>query len=327
MKKWLVTLLVVTGCCMVFAGGVQEKSSSGEKKDVTITFATAATTGALYPLGSAICNTWSTKLPYIHATAQASNGGIQNLNLVADQEVQIGAAVTSIVCDSMNGEGKFKGHANPNVRILAGLYYNPNQVVVTQSSGINSLKDLDGKRFASGAPGSTTEVETNLHLTALGINYPSSMKVQYVGFTEAIDLMRNKQLDGAWIMAGTPTAAVTEMTSTAGGKLIGIDESLIEKLHEKYPWYAKYIIPAGTYANQTEDITTSAIKMVIFTDSRVSDDVIYDLTKAFWENLPELAESQKVLKSVSLKQGITDLANLPLHEGAARYYREAGILK
>ena len=84
------------------------------------------------------------------------------------------------------------------------------------------------------------------------MNYPDDIDAQYVGFTEASDLLRNKQLDGAWIMAGVPTAAVTEITATAGGKLVPMDEALIEKLQETYPWYAKYTIPAGTYSGQDQ---------------------------------------------------------------------------
>lgn len=141
--------------------------------------------------------------------------------------------------ESMNGTGVFEGNADPNLRVLAGLYYNPNQVVVSAESGIETLNDLKGKRFAPGSPGGTSEVETNYHLTALGMNYPDDIDAQYVGFTEASDLLRNKQLDGAWIMAGVPTAAVTEITATAGGKLVPMDEALIEKLQETYPWYAK----------------------------------------------------------------------------------------
>ncbi|WP_320129714.1 TAXI family TRAP transporter solute-binding subunit [uncultured Sphaerochaeta sp.] len=326
MKKSRVLLLLVALLIPVtlFAAGTQESGAKSQK--TVINFPTAATTGAVYPLGAAMCNLWNTKLPNVRASAQASAGGIANLNMIADGEAQLGVAVTSIMYESYNGIGSFEGRANPNLRVMIGLYSNPNQVVVTDSSGINSLADLAGKRFASGAPGSTTEVETSIHLKTSGIDYPDGLKVQYVGFTEAIDLMRNKQLDGAWIMAGIPNAAVTEMLSTAGGKLLNIDESLIAKLKEKYPWYGAYTIPAGTYPKQDSDVLTSAIKLTICTDARVDADVVYELTKTFWENFDELKATQAPLKKVNSKDAVKDLAGLPLHEGAARYYREIGLL-
>lgn len=327
MKKFKVLVLFVFFLVpiMLFASGTPETASPKPQKTV-INFPTAATTGAVYPLGSAICNMWNTKLQNVRASAQASAGGIANLNMLADGEAQLGVAVTSIMYESFNGIGSFAGRANPNLRVMIGLYSNPNQVVVTGNSGIESLTDLAGKRFASGAPGSTTEVETSIHLKTSGINYPEALRVQYIGFTEAIDLMRNKQLDGAWIMAGIPNAAVTEMLSTAGGKLLNIDASLIEKLKKDFPWYGAYTIPAGTYPGQNSDVLTSAIKLTICTDARVDADVIYDLTKAFWENFEELKTTQAPLKQVNPKEAVKDLAGLPLHEGAARYYREIGLL-
>ncbi|MFA6688881.1 MAG: TAXI family TRAP transporter solute-binding subunit [Sphaerochaetaceae bacterium] len=323
MKKRLLSVLslLLLIPAMVFAGGAQES----ERKTV-INFPTAATTGAVYPLGSAISNMWNNEIPNIRVSAQASAGGIANLNMIADGEAQLGVAVTSIMYESYNGIGSFEGRPNPNLRVMIGLYSNPNQVVVTKNSGIDSLSDLAGRRFASGAPGSTTEVETGIHLKASGVDYPDALKVQYVGFTEAIDLMRNKQIDGAWIMAGIPNAAVTEMLSTAGGKLLSIDGALIEKLQAGYPWYGAYTIPAGTYPGQDADVLTSAIKITICTDARVDADAVYAMTKAFWEHFDELKATQAPLKQVDPKEAVKDLAGLPIHEGAARYYREVGLL-
>jgi uncharacterized protein len=330
MKKVLVSMLaamvILSGC----AAKTDENGSSkktGAKETVTINIPTAATTGALYPLGSSIANLWNNDLDFVKANAQASNGGIDNLNLLQSGEAQVSMAVTSIMYQSYKGEATFEGRANKKLRVIAGLYYNPNQVVVKKDSNINSLKDLAGKNFASGAPGSTTEVETKLHLGEAGVSYPDGLKVQFVGFTEAIDLMRNRQLDGAWIMAGLPTAAVTEITSTANGKLVSIEEDVITKLQAKYPWYAKYSIPSGTYDGQDQDITTTAIKMAMFTTADLSEDVVYALTKSFWENIDTLKQSNNALKGLKIEDAVTDLAGLLLHDGAIKYYKEVGILK
>lgn len=317
----------LTGCGGGNAAQESNTDAADGKEPVSISFMTAATTGTVYPLGSAIATLWNDELDYVNASATASNGGVENLNCIREGEAQIGVAVTSIMYESMNGTGAFEGNPDPNLRVLAGLYYNPNQIVVSEDSGITSINDLKGKRFAPGAPGGTSEVETKYHLTAAGLTYPDDIDAQYVGFTEASDLMRNKQLDGAWIMAGIPTAAVTEITSTAGGKLVPMDEALIEKLQETYPWYAKFTIPAGTYNGQDEDVLTSAIKITICTSADVPDDVVYDLTKTFWENVDTLAESQSVLKACSVEEAVTDLAGLPIHDGAAKYYKEVGVLE
>ena len=196
MKKWSM-FLAAAACACVLASPLQ----AAERKKMNISFPTAATTGALYPLGAGIANLWNTKLGYVNARVQASNGGIQNLNLLKAGNAQVSFAVSSITYEALNGERGFKDRAYKDVRVLAGLYYNPNQVVARTDSGVASLADFKGKSFAPGAAGGTTEVESRIHFTETGLKYPGDIKAHFVGFTESIDLMRNKQLDGVWIMA------------------------------------------------------------------------------------------------------------------------------
>ena len=314
-----VALLIFTSAAL---SGTGQAAGGGR---VHIGFPTAATTGTIYPLGAAICNLWNTRLPYVNATVQASNGGVQNLNLLRSGEAQVSFAVSSIVHEALNGKRGFAGRAYPGVRVMAGLYYNPNQVVARLDSKVDGLAGFKGKHFAPGAAGGTTAVEAEIHFTGVGLKYPQDIRPHFVGFTESIDLMRNRRIDGAWIMAGVPTAAVTEMAATAGARLIGMEEGLIRKLQAEYPWYAEFIIPAGTYANQPEPVRTTAVKMLLITDASMPDEVIYDLTKTFWEHLAELGEAHAVMKSVDIGMATTDLAGVPLHPGARRYYREAGL--
>ena len=321
MKRYILSISIVLLVTMALV-----PAASAAKK-INISFPTAATTGALYPLGAGIANLWNTKLDNVNARVQASNGGIQNLNLLKAQDAQVSFAVSSITYEALHGLRGFKDREYKGVRILAGLYYNPNQVVARNEAGVNNLSDFKGKRFAPGAAGGTTEVESRVHFTAAGLQYPNDIKAQFVGFTESIDLMRNKQLDGAWIMAGMPTAAVTEMCATADGKLVSIDDAIIAKIQTEYPWYSKFTIPAGTYDNQKENIQTTAVKMLLITDASMPDDLIYSLAKTFWENVSDLSKAHAVMKTVTPDMAVTDLANIPLHPGAEKYYKEIGLLK
>ncbi len=321
MKHWI----CMCGLALLLA--VTTAPAAGAAGKVNLSFPTAATTGALYPLGAGIANIWNTKLDNVNARVQASNGGVQNLNLLMSKDAQVSFAVSSITYEALHGMRGFKDRPYKDVRILAGLYYNPNQVVARAEANVNSLEDFKGKRFAPGAAGGTTEVESRVHFTAAGLQYPDAIKAQFVGFTESIDLMRNKQLDGAWIMAGMPTAAVTEMCATAGGKLLPMSDELIRKVQAEYPWYSKFTIPAGTYENQTADVQTTAVKMLLLTDASMPDDLVYSLTKTFWENLGELGKAHAVMKTVTPDMAVKDLSNIPLHPGAERYYRETGLLQ
>ena len=318
MKK---ILLLALAAALLLAGCTKEGKPTQE-----IRLSTAATTGALYPLGGALASLWGENLEGVRVTAQASAGGIENLRLLAEGEAELGFAVTSLLWEAQQGEGSFEGAPNDQIRVLAGLYYNPNQVVVTEQSGAQAMEDLEGLRFAPGTAGSTTSVETEIHLEQLGSDYPDGIQAQVVGFTEAVERMRNRQLDGAWIMAGLGNAAVTEIMATADGRLLSMDDSLIEALQEKYPWYARYVIPAGTYANQEEDVVTSAIKLALFCSAELDEQTAYELTRIMWENMDTLQQSIPALEGVELQDAVTDLAQIPLHEGARRYYEEQGLL-
>ena len=314
-------LFLALAAALLLAGCTKEGKPTQE-----IRLSTAATTGALYPLGGALASLWGENLEGVRVTAQASAGGIENLRLLAEGEAELGFAVTSLLWEAQQGEGSFEEAPNDQIRVLAGLYYNPNQVVVTEQSGAQAMEDLEGLRFAPGTAGSTTSVETEIHLEQLGIDYPDGIQAQFVGFTEAVELMRNRQLDGAWVMAGLGNAAVTEIMATADGRLLSMDDSLIEALQEKYPWYARYVIPAGTYANQEEDVVTSAIKLALFCSAELDEQTAYELTRIMWENMDTLQQSIPALEGVELQDAVTDLAQIPLHEGARRYYEEQGLL-
>lgn len=288
-----------------------------------INIPTASTTGALYSFGNSLANLWNENLEGIRANSQASNGGIDNLNLLSQNEADVSMAVSSNVYQAYYGLEKFENRPNKNIRIIAGLYYNPNQVVV--SKDINKIEDLKGKSFAPGAPGSTTEYETQIHFEAAGLKYPEDINPQYVGFTEAIDLKRNNQIDGAWIMSGAPASAVTEMLKTTDTKILEIPEELVNQMRETYPWYSNYTLKAGTYEELTEDTNTSAIKMVMFCSSELDDQLVYNLTKTFFENLDNLKTVHPFLKDVTIETATQDIAGLELHEGAKKYYDEMNI--
>lgn len=300
--------------------------SAQNHKPVTIKFPTAGASGALYAVGAAITNMWDSKISFVKASSQASNGGIDNLNQIADGESQVSIAISSNCYQSFYGTDSFKGAANKKLRVIAGLYFNPNQVVVTKKSGIKTLADVKGKHFAVAAAGSSVEGECNNHFTTVGMKYPKDIKAEYIAFGDAADMLQNGTIDGAWIMSGTPAAAVSQACS-AGCTLVNIDDSVIAALQKKFPWYAKYTIPAGTYPGQTADVQTSAIKMVMFCNTTLDDETVYQLTKTLWENIDALGQAQKNLKGLTPQNAVKDIAGLELHNGAKRYYKEIGVIK
>ena len=128
-------------------------------------------------------------------------------------------------------------------------------------------------------------------------------------------------------MAGTPNSAVAQIMTTTDSKILPIPADMIEALKADYPWYANYTIPAGTYDKQDEDVETSAVKLTLFITADVDEETVYQMTKVFWENWDMLTSTHKALAAADPAQACTDLAGVPIHDGAARYYREIGLLE
>lgn len=323
MKKVNKLFLLSTLCITLLAGCKSTKA----REHTTITIMTANSNGSIYQFGQDLASLWNHDLSYVTATSYETEGGLENLQALESNEGNIGFAVTSIAYEAYTGTGPFEQKANDKLRVIAGLYYNPNQLVVTKDSGIQSLDDLVGKRFSPGTIGSTTVTEAKNHLSTDEIDMYEDCQILNTSFTDSIKLMKQGDLDAAWIMAGIGNSAVMQMTQEANATLINLSDSTIASLMNTYPWYVKYIIPAGTYYNQTEDVQTTAIKLVLLTTADVKEEVVYDLTKEFWENIEQFNNSSPSLQSISVAGAITDLSNLPLHDGALKYYKEIGILK
>lgn len=322
-----VTVSTLAGCGST-GGSSSSQDTSAQESDhatVTINFPTADASGTLYAVGAAITNLWDTEIDFVNASSQASNGGIDNLTQVSEGEAQVSIAISSNCYECLNGQNSFEGYAYDDLKVIAGLYFNINQVVVTQSSGITDLTDVKDKHFAVSAAGSSVEGECSNHFTAAGLNYPDDIQVEYISFSAAADMLSNDTIDGAWIMSGTPAAAVSQALSS-GCRLLNISDEVISTLQQDYPWYVPVTIPAGTYPNQDEDVQTSAIKMVMFCRGDLDEETVYQLTKVFWENIDALGQSQASLAGLTPEEAVKDIADLPLHPGAQKYYTEIGVL-
>ncbi len=291
-----------------------------------INFVTAGTASTFYPISATMVGLWNDNIEGMRAVATPSGGGIDNLNQAYDGEAQIGIANANLVYQAQEGLASFEGYANDNLRIFAGLYINPNQVVVTKDSGINCVADLVGKKISIGAAGSTTVDEAIVHLGAIGKTV-DDLKAEYMDTSAAADAISNKLLDGVWIMAGTPNSAVTQIMTTTDSKIMPITAEEVEVLKAEYPWYASCEIPAGTYNGQDEAVATSGVKLTLFITADVDEETVYQMTKVFWENWDYLTETHAALKKADPKEACNDVAGVEIHPGAARYYREIGIME
>lgn len=319
-KSWFgISILLSVGLLVSACTSNAESSES-------LTFTTGTTTGVYYPLGALLSTHWTNETE-IDVSSQGSNGSVENLNLMKQGEADLAFTTVNIIWEAYNGEGSFESGAYEDVRILGNLYPNVSHIIASDDSGITEIGDISGTSFVPGAAGSATEIESKLILEAHGVDI-GQVNENYVGFTEAVDLMRNKQVDAVNIYTGVPASAATELISTVDSKVISFsDEGIANMTTDDYPWNFEYTIEEGTYDGQEGPIKTVGQFSSIAIDANVDEDTVYEITKSLWESLDKLAEGHAVAKQFDPAEAVKGTADVPLHPGAERYYKEIGVLK
>ena len=205
---------------------------------------------------------------------------------------------------------------------MGGLYAEAVQLI-TMDPNIKSVADLAGKSVSIGAPGSGVYFNAMDVLTAAGLT-ENDIKPQYQSFADSTDALKDGKIDAAFIVAGAPTAAITELCTTNDAYLVPIDGAVADKLMADCPFYTSYSIPAGTYNGQDADVTTVTVKATLIVSASASDDDVYNLTKAIFDNVDAIAAENGKGKELSVENATSGMS-APFHAGAAKYYAEKGV--
>jgi TRAP transporter TAXI family solute receptor len=285
---------------------------------------TGGTSGVYYPLGVALSEIYAEGIPGARTQVQATKASVENLNLLEQGKGEIAFSLGDAVALAVKGDAD-AGFPAPldKLRGIAAIYPNYIQIVASKDSGINSLEDLKGKSLSVGAPASGTELNTRAILAAAGMSYDDLGRVEYLPFAESVELMKNRQLDATLQSAGLGVASIRDLASAVPITVVSVPPEVVAKIGAPY---LTATIPAGTYEGQAADVATAAVGNFLVTREGVSDDTAYAMTKLLFENLDQLAAAHAAAKAIDPKKALEGMP-LPLHPGAERYYREAGILK
>ena len=287
-----------------------------------VSIATGGTSGTYYPLGGAIAQA-VTKGSSIQATAETANASVANVNLVAQGEIEIAFVQNDITFWAYNGQQMFKDPLK-SVRSVASLYPEHIQFIVTKDSGVTTLTDLKGKRVGVGAPGSGTEGDCKAIFEVAGMTYADLKSVDYLDFGATTSRFKDNQIDAGIVVAGFPTASIMDLATTKPVQLLAFDDEFMAKLSKAHPYFISSMVPGGTYAGMDQDVKTPAVMAILVTNESVSEDVIYEFTKAMWENIDVVHAAHAKGKEINLETALDGLT-APLHPGAARYYKEKGM--
>lgn len=317
MKKGITAALAILAVVMVLTGC----TAAGPKNYI---LATGGTSGTYYPFGGAIANIWNTKVENMNVTAQATGASAENLRLINKGDAEFALVQNDVMDYAYNGTDLFEGEKLSNLATIGTLYPEVVQIAVSKSSGIKSIADFRGKRISVGDAGSGVEFNAKQILEGYGLTF-DDIKKSNLSFKESAEGIQNGTLDGCFVTAGVPNSALQELAFTAGLILIPVDGDAADKICSKYGYYTKTTIPGGTYNGTDTDTAALAIKCTLAVSSKLDTDTVYQMTKALFENLPELATAHAKGKEVTAEKAITGVS-VPFHEGAVKYFKEIGLM-
>jgi uncharacterized protein len=290
----------------------------------SINILTGDPSGVYYPLGVALSSIYGKALAGAQATVQTTQGSVQNLNLLQVGRGEAAFALGDSVDFAWNGAAEMGFSSKlDKLRTIATLYPNYIQIVATRDSGIETLADLKGKRVSVGAPRSGTEVNARRVFEAAGLSY-DMMSVEYLPFSESVELMKNGELDATLQSAGLGVASLRDLARSVPISFVPVPEDIIARIGDST--YISRVIPAGTYQGEEDPVTTATINNLLMTHEEVPEEVVYAMTKEMFENLTHLTAAHPAAQGISLEHA-SQGSPVPLHPGAERYYREKGVLE
>ena len=302
---------------------------------------TGGTAGTYYPIGGLLANAISNPpgsracndggscgAPGVVATAVASNGSVANINGIQSGSLESGFTQSDVAYWAYTGTGVYEGKPKvADLRLIGNLYPETIHLVARKGANIRSVADLKGKRVSLDEPGSGTLVDARIILGAYGLT-EKDVTAEYLKPNQAGDKMKDGGLDAFFFVGGYPTSAISELaTSGAGIDLVPVTGPEVDKMRQQYGFFSPDTIPANTYKGVGE-VKTIAVGAQWVTSAKQPDALIYEVTKATWnDNTRKLLDAGHAKGKAITKGSATVGAGIPFHPGAERFYKEIGLLK
>jgi uncharacterized protein len=333
MKKALILgVVLMFGFALVIGCGPSGEKATSEApakaKTTFITIGTGGITGVYYPTGGAIAKIVNKKKDVygIRCTVESTGGSVFNVNAVMAGDLQFGVVQSDRQFQAINGlaEWKDKGKQE-DLRAVFSIHPESITLVAAVDADINDIADLKGKRVNIGNPGSGQRQNSIDALEAVGINYEADMNAEGIKASESASLLQDGRIDAFFYTVGHPSGSIKE--ATAGARKVRFASITgIDSLLAKYPYYARAYIPVKLYpgAENTENVDTFGVKATFVTSAKVSDDVVYAVTKEVFDNFDAFKKLHPAY-AVLTKEGMLEGLSAPLHPGALKYYKEAGL--
>ena len=312
MKK----LIALTGACVIALSMTAVAADN-------LTLATGGTTGTYYAVGGVLATVLNPLLEESNLTVTSTGASKANIQLIDDEDADLAIVQNDVMYYAYTGTDLFEDEgAYDTFAAIAGLYDETVQIVTT-SSDIKTVADLKGKTVSVGDAGSGTEFNAKQVLEAYDLTF-DDIKVVNASFGDSADSLKDGKIDAAFIVAGAPTTAVVDLATVKDVHLVELDEEHIEKLQSKYGFYTTTVIPADTYKGISEDATVVSVRATLIGSTEASEEAIYELVKAMFDNQADLANGHAKFELLNLEDAVKGIS-VPFHEGAKKYYEEQGL--
>ncbi|MBR0400115.1 MAG: TAXI family TRAP transporter solute-binding subunit [Mogibacterium sp.] len=309
----MLALLLVCSVMIGFTG-----CGSGER----FMFGTGGTAGTYYAYGGVLAQYMKNYAGY-RVTAVSTGGSKANIQSIQDGDYQLGFTQSDVMSYAWTGTQTFeKDGPTHDFRVLGCLYAETVQLI-TMDENIKTVEDLKGRSVSIGEAGSGVYFNAMDVMNAAGVTI-DDIKPQYQSFEDSKESLKDGKIDAAFIVAGAPTTAITELATTNGVYLINIDGELRDRILKECPYYTALTIPAGTYPKQDAAVETITVKATVVVSANLEEDVVYNLTAAIFDHIDEITAENAKGSELDLENAAS-VTDVPYHAGAAKYYEEHGI--
>ena len=295
-----------------------------------LTIGTGGVTGVYYAAGGAICRLVNKDRAKhgIRCSVESTGGSVFNVNTIKAGELDLGVAQSDVQYNAAKGQGQFKdAGAWGDLRAVMSLHPEPFTVVTRKEANIRSFADLKGKKFNVGNPGSGTRASLEELIAAMNWKLGDFALASELKADEHGPALCDGKIDGFFYAVGHPSANIQDPTTTCGAKLVSVTGPAVEKLVKDKPYYAYATIPAGLYPGNPQETKTYGVLATLVSSSKVPADTIYTVVKAVFDNFEEFKKLHPALANLKPEDMVKNGLSAPLHEGAARYYKEKGWIK
>jgi TRAP transporter TAXI family solute receptor len=327
-------LFRVSMCTAAFAAAfaatatLPQVASAQQQKFITV--GTGGVTGVYYPAGGAICRLVNRDRAKhgLRCSVESTGGSVANVNLLKSGEIEFGVAQSDVQHNASKGMAQFqKDGAVGDLRAVFALHPEPFTVVARKEANITKFEDFKGKRFNVGNPGSGTLASMNELLGAMGWKMSDFGLASELRPDEHGPALCDGKIDGFFYAVGHPSANIQDPTTICGAKLVNLTGPAVDKLVAERPYYAVATIPGGMYPNNPQPTTTFGVQATIVSSAKVPADVVYTVVKTVFDNLDEFKKLHPALAHLKPEDMVKNGLSAPLHEGAAKFYKEKGWIK